>query len=456
MEQIKHLQVKNGFEEHLSSNDRVFFSGIYGIGKTTFLKEFFKKNSDKYNAIHLFPVNYSVAENRDIFELIKSDILFALLDLLEPSKLTENQSIYKSSLAGYISENFNDILLTLLKNATPLGKKVFDVIKDLDKLKTNYKSFIKENENLELSKILDDYYEKFRQELGGIYEENAITELIQGLIQTLSFDEGKKNVLIIDDLDRLDPAHIFRLLNVLSAHDNWSETMSNKFGFDKVIVVADYDNIHGIFSHFYGKKAHFEGYIDKFYNGNRYELSFEKSIEAQLHTKLNEITIEYSFPIHSITILLTVLFESKRLNFRQFKRISNTKERSQLHPIEKLHLTVLDIYDYEIERLNEDLDSITELHFKIFMRSRQNLQYYFSTLIAVLVRIKSPIYIQLDDGKIEINILSDKFEFQNKGYNGYDDNYLIDDVHKLQFGHYIELLKMTYRELALFRRLKAF
>lgn len=54
-----------------------------------------------------------------------------------------------------------------------------------------------------------------------------------------------KSVLIIEDLDRIDPTHLFRIMNVLSSQvDNpyYSEVPnSNKFGFDKIILGMDYE-----------------------------------------------------------------------------------------------------------------------------------------------------------------------------------------------------------------------
>lgn len=76
------------FKEHLERNERTIFSAKFGDGKTYFLNEFKKKYSDdnkesadkkeKYYFITLYPVNYSVAENQDIFEYIKRDILLQL------------------------------------------------------------------------------------------------------------------------------------------------------------------------------------------------------------------------------------------------------------------------------------------------------------------------------------------------------------------------------------------
>lgn len=61
------------FENHLQieNNLRVFFSAKFGSGKTYFLNEFFEANKEKYIVIKLYPVSYSTASNRDIFELIK-------------------------------------------------------------------------------------------------------------------------------------------------------------------------------------------------------------------------------------------------------------------------------------------------------------------------------------------------------------------------------------------------
>src|SRR5688572_28632876 len=70
------------FLDHLSikGNSRIIFSGPFGTGKTRFLNDFFGLQKDKFQPIYLFPVHYSVAPNYDIFELIKYDILFQLLE----------------------------------------------------------------------------------------------------------------------------------------------------------------------------------------------------------------------------------------------------------------------------------------------------------------------------------------------------------------------------------------
>ena len=95
-------------------------------------------------------------------------------------------------------------------------------------------------------------------------------------------------VLIIEDLDRIDPAHIFRILNVFSAHfDRHTpgvvefETTcgGNKFCLDKIISVCDIDNIKNIYAHIYGEKTDFIGYISKFSNSKEYIYSLKEKVK---------------------------------------------------------------------------------------------------------------------------------------------------------------------------------
>lgn len=66
------------FSMHLENNPRTIFSAKYGDGKTYFLKEYIEQHKENTVFIVLHPINYSVAENEDIFEYIKRDILVDL------------------------------------------------------------------------------------------------------------------------------------------------------------------------------------------------------------------------------------------------------------------------------------------------------------------------------------------------------------------------------------------
>jgi len=69
------------FTEHIDDpqNERIIFSGIFGIGKSYFLERFFEHKTDRYVPIKLSPVNYSISSNDDIFRLLKYDILYELI-----------------------------------------------------------------------------------------------------------------------------------------------------------------------------------------------------------------------------------------------------------------------------------------------------------------------------------------------------------------------------------------
>ena len=79
-------------------NENIIFSGAFGIGKSYFLNNFFNQHKDKYTGIYLTPINYSVANNEDIFEYIKVDILMQLLEKVpydfEKQKISLSNAAY--------------------------------------------------------------------------------------------------------------------------------------------------------------------------------------------------------------------------------------------------------------------------------------------------------------------------------------------------------------------------
>lgn len=66
------------FKTHLLDNKRVILSAKFGDGKTCFLEDVKKTLSKEFYFITLYPVNYAVAKNEDVFEYIKRDILLQL------------------------------------------------------------------------------------------------------------------------------------------------------------------------------------------------------------------------------------------------------------------------------------------------------------------------------------------------------------------------------------------
>lgn len=280
------------FENHLNieNNLRVFFSAKFGSGKTYFLQEFFEANKEKYVVIKLYPVSYSTASNRDIYELIKFDILFHILsehaDIVDSApkvrKLLKAQFFISEYInqkkASFLKDIF-DILteVTLVDPITKSGTNkiisiLFEALRDYEKFKIETSKGEREEGFNFLQLVIDKNSE---------YSfEDPIGEIISMAIEKLQSDEnGKKEVvLLIDDMDRLDPDHLFRILNVFGNHFAKSNVSrffrnENKFGFNKIITVGDIDNIESIFLHRYGAKADFEGYFSKYFSKDIYGFS---------------------------------------------------------------------------------------------------------------------------------------------------------------------------------------
>ena len=288
----------NNFKNHLNQegNNRIIFSGIFGIGKTYFINSFFKNNCD-YISIKLNPVNYSVSPNQDIFELIKFDIAFQLI-----SKNPDFQKINFSrwfSSQFFILENYKNIISNLIQNLSKIDQTLNLIVEPAVKLGKqiqNYQDEINKDDEKEIKEFLSF----FKDQKGTIKEENNITELLTALIDSLRKND-EKIILVIDDLDRIDPEHIFRLLNVFSAHFDFQDLEGeNKFGFDKVILICDIENIRGIFHNKYGAEIDFSGYIDKFYSEEIYYYKFENMIKDNLHTFISTIKTNNGLVNHQI------------------------------------------------------------------------------------------------------------------------------------------------------------
>lgn len=265
--------VKDHFDSFLGTKDnsRVFFSGKFGIGKTYFLKKFFELQDDKYEVYHLFPINYQISDNEDIVELIKYDILVELLNknknILVDNKIKGAKdsallfySWYKKrfSLNSMLQSTLSSIELLpdpISSTASKLGKPLRSLLQ-LDK---EFQEFKKEYEKGEKG-IVKKYTEALK--IKNISEEDYISYLLKEKITLQKSD--KQSVLVLDDLDRIEPEHIFRILNILSAY--FEKEHENKFGFDSIIIVGDYSNLKHVFHHKYGPNADFSGYIDKFFS----------------------------------------------------------------------------------------------------------------------------------------------------------------------------------------------
>ncbi|HQU08007.1 MAG: hypothetical protein B7X04_03260 [Parcubacteria group bacterium 21-54-25] len=276
---------KADFERFLAApdNKRIFFSGRFGIGKTYFLQQFFADNGDKYDVYHLFPIRYQLASTENIVELLKYDVLVELLKKY-PDAFTTNDAkgasgwlklfgafakdrdLFRGFLQSSVSATGDVLSLSpdpFIQAISKLGRPLNDLL-ELDK---EFQAFKKEYLSGDKGAV-ETFLAKIEAE-GDPVATDYIGHLLRGKIAELKGTE-KRGVLVLDDFDRVDPEHIFRILNVMSVHMNDDD--ENKFGFDHVVIVGDVDNIKNIFHHKYGADTDFAGYFDKFFTIRPYHL----------------------------------------------------------------------------------------------------------------------------------------------------------------------------------------
>ena len=285
MDTIDISQNIQDFRKVFENESRIIFSARFGDGKSYFLKKFmesYPKEANDYYFITLHPVNYVVEENRDVIEYIKRDILF---QLIKDNRIYDFKEGYDKIFDAVCNVESLFKLADFAASIIPV-EGIKDVYEGLKGLASTIRKKYKEQDVLH---VADDYLNGFYGKMGSISECDAFTCLIQkSLKQT-----DAKSVLIIEDLDRIDPAHLFRIMNVLSSQvDNpyYSEVSNgNKFGFDKIILVMDYKIARHLFHHFYGKEANYDGYMNKFLNTLPYSYSIREEAHRQVRQKILDI-----------------------------------------------------------------------------------------------------------------------------------------------------------------------
>ena len=325
--EIKEIDLREkiaDFSQYLATTDRIILSAKFGDGKTYFLNQLRRDDelSKDYKFFTIYPVNYSVAKNEDVFEYIKRDIILQLNEegLLDKVDI---DAVFDSLVS------FDDVraIVSFLLSFVA-GGAFYDKILN--------KFWEKKKEYEEKKHTADKYLSSFTQKQGCIYEKDGYTLLVRNAIKWMKEDhamngpewKGKKAVLIVEDLDRLDPKHLFRILNVLSAHiDDTTnpDLVTNKFGFRNIVLVMDYEATEHIFHHFYGENACYDGYMSKFLSREPFRYSIQHFIALEIEKELSE-------KLGIANIFSTFGNFRKRLHqlsIRDFKKITmfDTQER---------------------------------------------------------------------------------------------------------------------------------
>ena len=290
------------FDRYFEANSRCVLSAPFGEGKSFFLNEFIKTKSSDYDFITLYPTGYQICENKDGFEFIKRDILLALL-ALEPGFLDALDKTNAAIIWDSISECREDIVSCLpeinigVHGTADVTISTANIVNTVCKVVAKCKKKRRFGGN-----PIKDYFDSFEHNKGSLYEFNPISNMISSLIAARKkgseSSSPRKVVLVIEDLDRMDPEHIFRILNVFSAHfgDDLDEDFSrNKFGFDKVLLLCDYANIKNIYHHLYGADADFCGYMSKFVAKGVFQYSLRSRVKEYMVSLLPR-NLKENFP----------------------------------------------------------------------------------------------------------------------------------------------------------------
>lgn len=260
------------FKTHILDNKRVILSAKFGDGKTFFLEQVKETLSNEFYFITLYPVNYAVAKNEDVFEYIKRDILLQLAN----DGILSNIDFEAVANSIFCWENLREVISFLLSCVSG-GEFYKKILVKAEKFKKEYDK---------RKSTWDKYDLFFTNQKGGLYEHDAYTKMIESGIEYIGNPTkpqgGKKSVLIIEDLDRIDPRHLFRILNVLGAHIDTNKD-ENKFGFENIVVVLDYITTEHIFHHFYGQDANYYGYMSKFMSCYPFEYSIKEIAKGYVY-----------------------------------------------------------------------------------------------------------------------------------------------------------------------------
>lgn len=326
------------FSHHLLSHPRTILSARFGDGKTYFVSKFIE-NADvqqKFKFLRIFPINYQVLENKDIFEIVKRDIL---LQLIYNEMIPAEYDISDGLLLPYYIQNNGvglvEDLISYLPSLTACNESIGKVallasgaVSLFNKIKDKFDKYKQENSYAEaIIKFLSETEKNY------LIEDDLITCIIKDCINKYRDDNaGKRVALIFEDMDRIDPAHLFRIMNVLSAQMDYSYKYGiqsdanscslNKFGVDNIVLVMDYGNLERLFAHFYGEDANFNGYIHKFTSSS----IFTYSLKAQQYNYMVEkIAKDTMFRVPFIKDL----FREDMFNRYSLRELSNAIDNTE-------------------------------------------------------------------------------------------------------------------------------
>lgn len=353
--------------------------------------------------VNIHPLSYSVANNEDIFEYIKRDILCRL------SKEPEFKEI-----------KWGDVIKTLANYDTLLdvADKVTEALSYSKLWMMPFHLFKKVDDKF----AIDKFFERFEEQKGGIFERDDFTIAIQEAVSRIK-DSGKKCILIIEDLDRLDPGHLFRILNVFGAHID-EDANTNKFGFDNIVLTLDFNTSRHLFYHFYGKEADYEGYMSKFIS----RIPFYYSIKQTARDNLKEFLIQECHLTHEM--LQKPLFSRVKPD-NTYMSIADVIDELSVRDIAK----ILDSVDDQIIAGRKtsgvyDIQAECPLTYFLAVLARMNLPFRHSMLKSIMSQTLDAINILGDCLLCDPRILQGSFKIDDERF-AFDFTYDINGYYRI-------------------------
>ncbi len=395
MEHLDISSLEKKFHEHLSDekNKNVVVSAKFGAGKTYFLKHFFDLHKQEYKPFYVTPLLYQVLKNEDIFKYIEYELLLQII------------TTQKNGIKLHFSKkNTHKYVDGILQGAAKVLAGVTTI--PIDKVYDGFSQIIKAGKKFDESNPAT-------QHLKTIRETFIIEKIIKNEVDRIKRGSGKKTpVLIIDDLDRMYPDHIFRILNIISAYDingkNEEEvnTSINRLGFKKVIIVCDIDNIQSIYQHNFGKGADFDGYFNKFFSKEIFVIPIEyqrnifierklisegiiKKIQEKevikdnpefriymnLYVSITDLMIQLNiFSIRNLNKYQNKIFIPKEEYIEQIDRKHNKINKQNIH---QTHINILYLIKYIIKQSGGDKMFLNNFE-KIKELKYEEIKYYLN------------------------------------------------------------------------------
>ena len=263
--------------QRIETERRIILSARFGEGKSYLLHQFKEKYKDSFAFFTLYPASYSVSPNEHILEYTKRDIIFQLKQNYDENlnRLSFRDALEQTAVSVKMSfANYQIINLASFLGVNPVKWK-------------------------QIRKSSKNYIQSFNVP-GSIYERDLYTEFITKAFNNIREKQQKKIVLIIEDLDRLDPSQMFNILTVFGSQidrkyllEEHDPKLDNKFGADVLISVMDIDRAEKSYQHIYGEQSNFSGFIAKYLDFAPYRYSINSLARDKV---ANNLICLYNFP----------------------------------------------------------------------------------------------------------------------------------------------------------------